>query len=110
MIDYKQSHNNICAYGSRFGARMAMILHLLLNVRMMEGDHWSLQFLHRAKEIVLLLPMTKNNATMVAVGVMYLDRSNKAMFRQIDSKGKIEPPFVLSVVVTRSIQLYEDQE
>jgi hypothetical protein len=54
--------------------------------------------------------MSEKNETMVAVGVIYLDQSNRAMFRQIDYKGKIEPPFVLSVVGTRSLKSYEDQE
>eukprot|EP00978_Attheya_sp_CCMP212_P046994 scaffold421183_cov56-Attheya_sp.AAC.6 len=81
-----------------------------LNVWMMEGNHCSSEFILHSKEINLLLPMSEKNETMVAVGVIYLDQLNRAMFHQIDSNGKIEAPFVLSVVGTRSLKSYEDQE
>jgi hypothetical protein len=73
---------------------MTMILHLLLNVWMMEQNHWSLDFLEYAKEIVLLLPMMDKCETMVAVGVIYLTDKNIAMLSQIDSSRNIAVPFI----------------
>jgi hypothetical protein len=110
LVDCINTSSNNLAYQSRFGARMAMILHLLLNVRMMEGNHWSSEFLEQAKEFVLLLPMTEKKETMVAVGVIYLSSTNTAMCRQIDSSGKVGNPFVLSAVGTRRMRSYEEQE
>jgi hypothetical protein len=89
---------------------MAMILHLLTNIQIMEGNHWSTDFLEQAKEIVLLLvvPMTTKCETMVAVGIIYLTDKNTSMFHQIDSSGKVVAPFVLLAVGTRGQQSYDN--
>lgn len=96
LVDIKNKGLTMWAYRSRLGARMAMMLHLLINIRMQEGNHWSSDFLELSKEIVLLLPLSKNCETMVAVGVIYMTDANLAMFRQIDSSGNVAPPFLLS--------------
>jgi hypothetical protein len=89
---------------------MAMILHLLTNIWMQEGNHWSSVFLEAVKDIVLLLPLSKKNETMVAVGVIYSTDKNESMFHQIDSSGKVAAPFVLSSIAgTRGVQLYDSQ-
>jgi hypothetical protein len=108
LVDCRNTSVTKWSYRSRFGARMAMILHLLTNVRIMEGNHWSSDFLEQAKEIVLLLPMTTKCETMVAVGIIYLTDKNTSEFRQIDSSGKVVAPFVLSVVGTRGRQSYDN--
>jgi hypothetical protein len=107
ILDVKNLATNTFAYNNRFSARMAMVLHLLINVRLAEGDHWSWKFLEYAKEVVLMVPMTEKKETMVAIGVFYLDGKNHCMLRQIDSLGKILTPHVLSVNGGRNIETYQ---
>lgn len=50
--------NRSCAisYQTRDGSVMALLLHLLFNVRVAYKNHWAMKFLKQTKEFILLVP------------------------------------------------------
>ena len=70
---------------------MALLLHLLLNVRRKGGSSWTFRFLKHTKELVLVVPIAKNKTTMEAVGTLFREDNavgTKVLCRYFDRRGE----------------------
>ena len=94
-FDLAKAGTGSISYKSRDGSVMALLLHLLTNVRVSHKNHWTKDFLNDTKEFVLLIPGNTEHTCAVAVGViMRLDE--KIVMRQFRE---------CSLVVERAIRI-----
>jgi hypothetical protein len=83
--------SNVC-YRSRSGSIMALLLHLLINVRVVHKNHWTKGCLTNTKEFVLLIPGNSEQNFAIAVGVI-LRLDEKIVMRQfVESSLVVEKP------------------
>jgi hypothetical protein len=61
---------------------MALMLHLLINVRVVHRNHWTKGFLTDTKEFVLLIPGNREQTFGIAVAVVYR-LHEKILMRQL---------------------------
>jgi hypothetical protein len=75
--------SNVC-YHSKEGSVMALLLHLLMNIRLAHRNHWTKGYLNDTKEFVLLIPGNKDQTFGIAVAVVYR-LHEKILMRQLHS-------------------------
>jgi hypothetical protein len=96
MLDERQPvfgrlDGNDISYRTSAHAVVALLLHLLVNVRRKGGSSWTYRKLKHTKELVLVVPIAKNNTTMEVVGTLF--RAGKAvgtkvLCRYFDGNGE----------------------
>ena len=80
-FDLTDNVTGTISYKSKDGSVMALLLHLLTNVRVAHKNHWTRGFLTDTKEFVLLIPGNSGHNFAIAVGIiMRLDE--KIVMRQ----------------------------
>jgi hypothetical protein len=91
-FDVKDNTSSHLSYHSREGSVMALLLHLLINIRLAHRNHWTKGFLTDTKEFVLLIPGNSDQTFGIAVAVVYrLDE--KILMRQLhDSTLEVDRP------------------
>ena len=83
-FEVKENTELNLSYHSREGSVMALLLHLLMNVRLAHRNHWTKGYLTDTKEFVLLIPGNIDQTFGIAVAVVYrLDE--KILMRQLHS-------------------------
>ncbi len=88
-FDLVSNDSGYTAYGSSDGSVMALLLHILMNVRVAHKNHWTHPFLKDTKEFVMLIPGNKEHTFAIAVGVvMRLDE--KIVMRQFYHTQEID--------------------
>ena len=88
-----------CSYGSRSSAVMGLLLHLLTNVKRRTGKSWTFKMLKHTKELVIIVPVTKNKTTLEIVCTLFRNDNidgTKVMCRHFDQVGKSYRPFEVS--------------
>ena len=69
---FDQIDNGEClAYGSKSTAVLSLLLHLLFNVRRKGGSSWTFRKLKNTKELVIVVPVSKNKTTLEVVGALF---------------------------------------
>jgi hypothetical protein len=102
IIDVSNSTKHGWGYKSQNGAYLALFLHCIFNLNLRHKDHWSLEHLKSAKELLILLPTTPEKDTSAAVAVIYRNTlDDKIRVRQISSACGILPPMVIAVDYNR---------
>ena len=97
IIDVMNSTDGGWNYRSRNGAVLALFLHCIMNLHLRHSDHWSMEYLKNAKEVLLLLPVTREQDTSAAVCVFYRGGAdNRIWLRQITNHSKVLPPLVIA--------------
>jgi hypothetical protein len=98
---FDQVDNEDClAYGSKSTAVMALLLHLLFNVRRKGGSSWTFRKLKNTKELVVVVPITKNMTTLEVVGTVFRADNKvgtKVFCRYFDKKGLCRSAFEVAV-------------
>jgi hypothetical protein len=79
-----------CLYCSKAKAVMGLLIHLLMNVRRRTGKSWTFPMLKHSKELVLVVPVSKNMTTLVRISNY---EGTKVMCRYFDERGKAYPAF-----------------
>jgi hypothetical protein len=85
-----------CSYRTHASSVMGLLVHLLMNVRRRTGKSWSFPLLKHTKELVLVVPVSKNMTTLEVVCVLFRHDNNKGtkvMCRYFDERGKPYPAF-----------------
>ena len=98
MLDLLESEK--CSYGSRTSAVMGLMIHLLMNVQRRTGRSWTFPLLKHSKELVLIVPVSKNLTTLEVVCILFrLDKKEgtTVLCRYFDKQGKSYPPFEVSI-------------
>jgi hypothetical protein len=88
------------AYHSKSSAVMALLLHLLTNVKRKTGKSWTFQTLRDTRELILIVPVARNNTTMEVIATLFRQEYSdgaKVMCRYLNSQGKAEPAFEVAV-------------
>jgi hypothetical protein len=83
-------------YRSQASAVMALLVHLLMNVRRRSGKSWTFPMLKHTKELVLVVPVSKNMTTLEVTCVLFrLDKpeGTTVMCRYFDEQGRPYPAF-----------------
>jgi hypothetical protein len=94
-FDLSANGPGVIAYKTRDGSVMALLLHLLMNVRVAHKNHWTREFLTDTKELVMLLPGNSEHNFAVAVGIIM----------RIDEKIVMRQFHECSLVVERAIRI-----
>jgi len=80
------------SYKTKDGSAMALLLHLLFNVRVAYKNHWAMAFLKQTKEFVLLIPGNGDKTYARAIGVV-VRVDEKIVLRQFsENSNEVEPP------------------
>ena len=95
-VDVGNATLNDWNYQSRNGAILALFLHCITNVHLRHGNHWSIEYLHDTKEIILLLPATQGLDTATAVGTFFRNTDENIRFRQITRRCEVLPPIIVA--------------
>jgi hypothetical protein len=83
------------SYRSRDGSVMALLLHLLINVRVAHKNHWTKGFLTDTKEFVLLIPGDSEQNFAIAVSVV-MRLKEKIVMRQFnESTLEVDQPICI---------------
>ena len=91
---------NVAAYNSKSSAVMALLLHLLTNVKRKTGKSWTFASLKNMKELVLMVPVSRNNTTMQVTATLFRQEYSdgvKVMRHYLSCNGKAEPAFIVAV-------------
>jgi hypothetical protein len=89
-----------CSYQTRSSAVWGVLLHLLLNVRRKTGRSWCFKRLKHAKELVLIVPVSRNSTTLEVIATIFCSETNegtKVTCRYFDEVGKSYPAFEVAV-------------
>jgi hypothetical protein len=98
ILDVLDSTRAGWCYRSKNGAYLSLFLHCISNLHLRHKDHWAVDYLKHAKELLLLMPTTQEKDSSAVVGVMYQNTSDdRIRFRQINNKCGILPPIVIAV-------------
>jgi hypothetical protein len=90
----------VLAYTSKSSAVMALLLHLLTNVKRKTGKSWTFQTLKDTRELILIVPVARNNTTMQVTATLFRQEypdGAKVMCRYLNTDGKAEPAFEVAV-------------
>ena len=79
------------SYPTSAHAVVALLLHLLLNIRQKGGSSWTFRKLKHTKELVLVVPVAHNMTTMEAVCTLFRQDNTvgtKVLCRYFDGQGE----------------------
>ena len=75
---------------------MAVLLHLLTNVKRRTGKSWTFQLLKDTRELLLIVPVARNNTTMQVTATLFCHEYSdgvKVMCRYLNHEGDADPAF-----------------
>jgi hypothetical protein len=96
-------------YRTSAHAVVALLLHLLLNIRRKGGSSWTFRKLKHTKELVLVVPVSRNMTTMEAVCTLFRQDNavgTKVLCRYFDGQGEALAAFE---VATDDDGFFEDK-
>jgi hypothetical protein len=97
VIDILNATTDDWSYRSRNGAILALFMHSIMNLHLRMCEHWSIDYLLNTKELLILLPVTREQDTAAVVGAMYRsDDDDRIRIRQITSRCEVLPPMVVA--------------
>jgi hypothetical protein len=79
---------------------MALLLHLLTNMKRKTGKPWTFLTLKNTRELILIVPVARNNTIMQVTATLFRQEygdSTKVMCRYLNCHGKAEPAFIVAV-------------
>jgi hypothetical protein len=82
-------------YKTESGARMAALVHLLMNTKTRNGPSWTLRYLLDTKEVLLLIPASVDCGTMRVIATVYRKEKRigtKVLCRYFDYQSQALPP------------------
>jgi hypothetical protein len=93
-------HEHPVSYKSKSEAVLSLLLHLLFNIKRKGHSSWTFNYLEQAKELVLVMPVAKNQTTCEVVGTLFRTgkrRGTRIYCRYFDSTGNARPPFEVAM-------------
>jgi hypothetical protein len=96
---FDRLQGDVLAYGSKGTAVVSLLLHLLMNLTKKNGSSWSFRVLQNAKELVLIVPVSRNKTTYEVVGTLFrndAELGTKVYCRFFNKLGKTLPAFAVA--------------
>ncbi len=75
---------------------LAFFLHCVTNVHLCHGNHWSIDYLQDAEELLLLLPVTAGLDTAAVIGAIFHNGDDKVCLHQITKHCEVLPPIIIA--------------
>jgi hypothetical protein len=97
VIDLLNSTTDNWSYRSRNGAILALFVHCITNLHLRMCEHWSIDYLLNTKELLILLPVTREQDTASVIGALYRSADDdRIRIRQITTRCEVLPPMVVA--------------
>jgi hypothetical protein len=110
IIDVLDTTKSGWSYQTKNGACLALFIHCISNLHLRHKDHWAIDYLKHAKELMLLLPITPEKDSSAVVAVLYrTSTSDRIRIRQITNRCVIQPPMVVAIDYNRFFDKRREQ-
>jgi hypothetical protein len=97
IIDVLNSSTARWNYRSQNGSILALFLHCIMNIHLRHSDHWALDYLKNTKELLILLPITKELDSSAVVAAVYrLEDDDRIRLWQITNHCRVLPSLVIA--------------
>jgi hypothetical protein len=93
-------HEHPVSYKSKSEAVLSLLLHLLFNLKWKGHSSWAFNYLEQTKELVLVMPIAKNQTICEVVGTLFCNGKRRGMriyCHYFDATGNVCPPFEVAM-------------
>jgi hypothetical protein len=110
IIDVLNETKSGWSYKTKNGACLALFIHCISNLHLRHKDHWSIDYLKHAKELLLLMPTTAEKDASAVVAVVYRNSAdNRIRFCQISNRCVVQPPMVIAIDYNRFFEKRQEK-